>query len=181
MIEGLTIPNGISWTPDDKTMYFTDSGAQSIFAYDFDAATGNFSNKRVFFRVEEEGCAPDGHTMDVEGNIWVAIWGGWKVVRVNPEGKVTAEIKVPTRCPTVSFYALLVFYACYRIYIRDEVTSLLTIQYQSAVIAGEDIYITSEADPELDKYPESKRYSGGVFKAHVGITGRRPYKARVPV
>ncbi|KAJ9293402.1 hypothetical protein DTO271G3_7898 [Paecilomyces variotii] len=151
MVEGLTIPNGTSWSLDDKTMYFTDSGAQTIYAYDFDAATGNISNKRVFFRVEEEGCAPDGHTMDVEGNIWVAIWGGWKVVRVNPEGKVTAEIKVPTRCPT------------------------------SAVIAGEDIYITSEADPEVDKYPESKRYSGGVFKAYVGIPGKRPYKARVPI
>lgn len=102
VIDKLIIPNGISWSLDDKTMYFTDSGTQSIYAYDYDAATGNISNKRVFFRVEEEGCAPDGHVMDVEGNMWVAIWGGWKVVRINPEGKVTAEIKVPTRCPTVS-------------------------------------------------------------------------------
>jgi hypothetical protein len=102
VIDELIIPNGISWSLDDKTMYFTDSGTQSIYAYDYDAATGNISNKRDFFRVEEEGCAPYGHVMDVEGNIWVAIWGGWKVVRINPEGKVTAEIKVPTRCPTVS-------------------------------------------------------------------------------
>lgn len=115
MVEGLTIPNGTSWSLDDKTMYFTDSGAQTIYAYDFDAATGNISNKRVFFRVEEEGCAPDGHAMDVEGNIWVAIWGGWKVVRVNPEGKVTAEIKVPTRCPTVSYLWLFVFVFDYRL------------------------------------------------------------------
>lgn len=52
---------------------------------------------------------------------------------------------------------------------------------QSAIIAEGHIYITSEADPEADKYPESKRHHGGVFKAHVGIAGRRPNKARVPV
>lgn len=59
--------------------------------------------------------------------------------------------------------------------------TLLTTEHQCAVIAGEDIYITSEADPEVDKYPESKRYSGGVFKAYIGIPGKRPNKARVPI
>ena len=102
IITGATIPNGMSWSEDDKTFYYTDTQDSSIYAFDYDSVTGKISNKRVFFKVEEEGAGPDGHTQDVEGNLWVAIWGAWKVVRVSPQGKVTAEIHVPTRCPTVS-------------------------------------------------------------------------------
>jgi sugar lactone lactonase YvrE len=100
VIENVAIPNGLTWSRDDKTMYFTASEEQTIFAYDFDAETGAISNKRPFFKPET--ATPDGHAQDVDGNLWVALWGGSKVVRVSPEGKVTAEIAVPTRCPTAS-------------------------------------------------------------------------------
>jgi len=102
MIEGLTIPNGMSWTHDDKTLYITDTPTKNIFAYDYDSESGDISNKRVFFHVEDENAAgPDGHAQDVEGYLWVAIFRGGKVVRVSPEGKVVAEIKLPTRCVSV--------------------------------------------------------------------------------
>lgn len=100
MIEGVTIGNGISWSRDDKTMYFTETMDGTIYAYDFDSEAGEISNKRVFFKAE--GGGPDGHAQDEEGNFWVAVWGSWKVLRVNPEGEVTAEVNMPTRCPTVS-------------------------------------------------------------------------------
>lgn len=80
-------------------MYFTQSERDTIFAYDFDAETGAISNKRPFFKPESG--TPDGHAQDVDGNLWVALWGGSKVVRVSPGGTVTAEIALPTRCPTV--------------------------------------------------------------------------------
>lgn len=102
MIEGVTIANGISWSKDDKTMYFTDSPTQTIVAYDYESASGSISNKRVFFKVDEEGAVPDGHAQDEEGYLWVACHSAWKVVRVSPQGKVVAEISLPTRCPTVS-------------------------------------------------------------------------------
>jgi sugar lactone lactonase YvrE len=101
MEEGMTIPNGMSWSLDDKIMYLADTKDRNIYKYDFDAETGAISNKRVFFQTEE-GTGPDGHAMDTEGNIWTAVWGAWKVVRISPEGEVTAEVKLPTRCITVS-------------------------------------------------------------------------------
>lgn len=101
IINGATIPNGMSWSKDDKTFYFAETQDACIYAYDYDSEKGEISNKRLFFRVEEEGSAPDGHTQDEYGNLWIAVWGAWKVVRVSPEGKITAEVHVPTRCPTV--------------------------------------------------------------------------------
>lgn len=105
MIEGVSIANGISWSKDDKTMYFTDSPTKNIFAYDFDAETGQISNRRVFFHVDDESGVPDGHAQDVEGCLWVAIHGCGKVVRVNTAGKITAEISLPTLGVTVSIRA----------------------------------------------------------------------------
>ncbi|KAH8700969.1 hypothetical protein BGW36DRAFT_138824 [Talaromyces proteolyticus] len=148
MLENVTIPNGISWSLDDKTMYWTDTPTGNIYAFDFDASTGNITNQRVFWHSDEGG--PDGHAMDEEGNLWVALWGAWKVVKVSPKGKVTAEIEVPTRCPT------------------------------AVAFADEDVYITSEEDPEVDKYPESGKWHGGVFKCHVGVRGRKLFDAQIP-
>lgn len=109
VITGLTIPNGMSWSKDDRIFYSTDSATRSIFAYDYDAARGSVSNKRIFFEVKEEGCVPDGHAQDEDGNLWVAIWGGWKVVKVSANGETTAEVRLPTRCITVSFSCLKAF------------------------------------------------------------------------
>ena len=102
ILSGLTIPNGQSWSKDDKTFYFTDTQDSAIYTYDFDSKTGDISNKKVFHKFEEEGTGPDGHAQDEEGNLWVAVWGSWSVKRISPQGEITAEVKVPTRCPTVS-------------------------------------------------------------------------------
>lgn len=77
-------------------MYFTDSPTKNIFAYDYDSASGAISNRRVFFHVEDEEGVPDGHAQDVDGFLWVAINGCGKVVRISPEGKIVAEISLPT-------------------------------------------------------------------------------------
>lgn len=89
----------MSWSLDNKTMYWTNTSEATIFAFDFDEASGDVSNKRPFFCPDDGN--PDGHAQDEQGNLWVALWGGGKVVRVSPQGQVTAEVKVPTRCPTV--------------------------------------------------------------------------------
>ncbi|KAF2093855.1 hypothetical protein NA57DRAFT_47486 [Rhizodiscina lignyota] len=108
---GMGIPNGISWSPDDKTMYYTDSTKQTIFAYDFEAATGNISNERAFFQTETG--VPDGHAMDEEGHLWVAIYGAAKVVRLSPQGQVVAEIALPVKSITdAAFVGEELFIAC---------------------------------------------------------------------
>lgn len=97
ILHDASIPNGCSWSLDEKTMYWTDSGRFTIYAFDFDGATGAISNQRDFFvwPVQDGSQGPDGHAMDEEGYLWVAIFGAGKVVRVDERGEVVAEVLVP--------------------------------------------------------------------------------------
>lgn len=95
---GMTISNGLGWSPDNTTMYVTDSGAQTIWAFDFDIGRGEMSNKRAF--VIDDDCAPDGLTVDAEGGVWSAKWDGARVVRYEPDGSISAVIDAPVSRPT---------------------------------------------------------------------------------
>lgn len=100
METGITASNGIGWSPDNRTMYFTDTRRKTIYAYDFDVATGHISNRRSFvFTPDEEG-VPDGLAVDSEGFIWSARWGSWKVSRYDPSGKLEREVRLPVQYPT---------------------------------------------------------------------------------
>ncbi len=90
--------NGLGWSLDNRTMYYTDSPTQKIFAYDFDPESGSIQNERIFAR-EEEGF-PDGLTVDAEGYVWGAKWDAWKVVRHAPDGSVDQVINLPVQRPT---------------------------------------------------------------------------------
>jgi sugar lactone lactonase YvrE len=100
MESGITVANGIGWSLDDKVMYFTDSPLHIIYAYDFDPAAGEIENRRPFIYTPDEEGNPDGLTVDSEGFIWSARWGGWKVSRYDPAGKLEREVHVPTQYPT---------------------------------------------------------------------------------
>ena len=149
--EPVTIPNGISWTPDNKTIYLTDSPTTEIKSYPYEPSTGtiDFAAGKTFFKCPIEGGVPDGHCQDAVGCFWIAMHGTWKVVRVNPEGEVIAEIELPTRCVTCPG------------------------------ICGEDLYITSAEDEEPDKYPESTKFHGATFKVHIGVKGSQLNKFRM--
>ena len=90
--------NGIGWSPDNRTMYYTDSMKYEIYAYDFDPDSGEIENERIF--AKDIDCIPDGLTVDAEGCVWSAKWDGWKVVRYTPDGKVDSEITMPVQRPT---------------------------------------------------------------------------------
>ena len=100
MDRNITVANGIGWSPDRKIMYFTDSFRYSVYAYDYDAVAGTITNRRTLVQTSAEAGIPDGLTVDSEGFIWSAFWGGWKVVRYNPEGKVDREYRLPVPNPT---------------------------------------------------------------------------------
>ncbi|MFS0519186.1 SMP-30/gluconolactonase/LRE family protein [Nostoc sp. UIC 10607] len=87
METGLTVSNGLGWSPNHEKFYLTDSPQQKIYAYDFDTATGNISNRRIFVDLTGESFFPDGLTIDSQGYIWSAMWNGWCVIRFSPEGK----------------------------------------------------------------------------------------------
>jgi sugar lactone lactonase YvrE len=102
METGVSISNGTAWSPDNRTMYFTPTGDRLIWAYDFEPETGSISNRRVFAEFSEEDGLPDGHTVDSQGFLWSAFWGGWKVCRFDPDGKLEREIRIPSAqvtCP----------------------------------------------------------------------------------
>jgi sugar lactone lactonase YvrE len=100
METGLSISNGLGWSPDNKTFYLTDSPIQTIFAYDFDLATGDIANRRVFADLTQESFYPDGLSIDVEGCLWVAMWDGWCIVRFDPEGQEMTRVPMPVQRPT---------------------------------------------------------------------------------
>ena len=95
MDKNITVANGLGWSPDRKIMYFTDTFRYSVYAYDFDEEAGTITNRRTFVETSPDGGLPDGLTVDSEGFVWSAFWGGWKVVRYNPEGKVDREFRLP--------------------------------------------------------------------------------------
>lgn len=98
-ISGLTISNGLCWSPDGKLMYHTDTPSRSIYRYDFDTVSGAISNQSLLVRTEK-GCFPDGATVDAKGYIWSAQWGASRVVRYNPEGETDFILPLPVSQPT---------------------------------------------------------------------------------
>ena len=95
MATGFTISNGIGWSPDNRTMYFTDTLRSLIYKYDYDPATGNMYNRRPFVQIPGGDVYPDGLAVDSEGCVWSALWGGWKVARFDPEGRQIGEVMLP--------------------------------------------------------------------------------------
>lgn len=100
MVGELTASNGIAFSPDDRVMYHTDTGAACIYAYDFDIDTGAIANRRVFADFTNWRGRPDGCTIDAEGCIWAAAIGAGEVVRIDPAGRRVAEIPLPVVRPT---------------------------------------------------------------------------------
>ena len=100
MDQNITVANGIGWSPDRKVMYLTDSFRYSIYAYDYAAEPGTIANRRTFVETSPDAGIPDGLTVDSEGFVWSAFWGGWKVVRYRPDGKPDREYRLPVPNPT---------------------------------------------------------------------------------
>jgi len=151
VFQPVTIPNGISWSDDNKTIYFTDSPSGKIVAYPYDLETGAISTDsgKPFFTNPYEGCVPDGHCRDIDGNFWICFYGSSKVLQVNPEGEVLTRVHFPTRnvtCPT---------------------------------ICGTELFVTSAEEHEGDKYPDSSKFQGSLFRVDIGVKGRPLNKFRL--
>jgi L-arabinonolactonase len=101
---GLRTPNSLAWSPDGRIMYFADSRSQVIHAYPYEPATGELGAPRVFHTVEPPAI-PDGATVDAEGFLWSALYGGSRVVRIAPDGSVDRTIELPVEQPTSCQFA----------------------------------------------------------------------------
>jgi sugar lactone lactonase YvrE len=145
MRDSVTISNGIVWTADKKTMYYNDTPTLSVQAFDYDDKTGSISNGRVAIKIPRGMGAPDGMSIDAEGKLWVALWGGYCVARFDPlTGELMQKISVPA--PHVS----------------------------SCAFGGENLetlYITTArawvSEEKLKEFP----LSGGLFAVKPGVRG----------
>jgi sugar lactone lactonase YvrE len=93
--EGIQFSNGLAFSPDCKTLYFADTVARCIYAYDWHREDGALSNRRRFVRVPLEEGLPDGLTVDAEGFVWCAHWFGGCLTRYDPDGKLERRIPTP--------------------------------------------------------------------------------------
>lgn len=97
VLEDVDIANGMGFSRDSETFYFTESEARRIYAFDYDRSTGELSTKRTFLETPADDGIPDGMTVDEEGYIWSARWNGGRVVRYAPDGTPVDEIELPAR------------------------------------------------------------------------------------
>ncbi|MBM4427634.1 MAG: SMP-30/gluconolactonase/LRE family protein [Chloroflexi bacterium] len=142
---GVTISNGLAWSPDHKTFYYIDTPTHEVRAYDYDMNTGAVANPREVVRVPDAMGWPDGMTSDMEGNLWIALWGGAAVTRWNPNtGQLLEQVSVPA------------------------------LQPSSCVFGGKamnELFVTSArkdmSESDLTKYP----LSGGLFKVKTKVEG----------
>lgn len=101
MDTGITVSNGIAWSPDNKTMYYSDSRSRVCYNYDYDLATGAISNKRVFTSTADLPGSIDGATIDADGYYWCAHIYDWQIAKYDPAGNIVDTIRLPVRYPTM--------------------------------------------------------------------------------
>lgn len=141
--DGYRITNGPAFSPDGRRMYHSDTARRVTYAFDLDDA-GNAANRREFARFSVDEGFPDGMTVDAEGGLWIAFWGGWCLRRYSPDGELLQNVELQAQ------------------------------QVTSCAFGGEGLrtlFITSARrgleGTELARQP----FSGGLFAAQVGVSG----------
>lgn len=141
---GLSISNGIGWSPDGGTLYLTDSPEKRIYAYDFDEQRGTLSHRRVHVDLGDADHFPDGLAVDAEGCIWSAQWDGACVIRFDLRGREIDRLTLPVPRPT------------------------------SCAFGGPDLrtlFITSASVALSEQQIQDAPLSGDLFWADVGVAG----------
>ena len=110
MAGDVTVSNGLAWSLDARTMYWADTAAHAVYAFDFDPAGGALSSRRIFVQFPPRaadqplagyGGRPDGAAVDSDGGYWLAMYEGARLLRFASDGTLTREIALPVRCPTM--------------------------------------------------------------------------------
>jgi sugar lactone lactonase YvrE len=99
-LAGLTVSNGLDWSPDATRLYHVDSVTQRIDALAFDVDRGRLGARRPFAAIDPADGLPDGLCVDAEGGVWVALFGGGAIRRHEPDGRLSAHVPLPVSHPT---------------------------------------------------------------------------------
>lgn len=144
VVPGVGMSNGIGWSPDGTRMYYVDSLVQGLDVFAFDAATGKLSGRRRLVTVERALGIPDGLAVDVDGGVWLAVWGSSRVVRYRPDGRLDRSLTLPVT------------------------------QVSSCAFGGDDLrelYVTSAAEGLSPTARAAQPLAGAVFVATPGAQG----------
>lgn len=101
LVGDLCVANGVAWSPDELTFYFSDSRASKIWAADWDSTRGTIENIRPFASPTEKQGRPDGAAMDMEGHYWSAGVSAGVLNRYSPSGSIVQTIRLPVQAPTM--------------------------------------------------------------------------------
>lgn len=149
VLDKIRCSNGIGFTPDRKHMYYTDSGAKTIYLFDYNANDSALSNQRVFVQTPEDEGVPDGMTVDAEGYVWTAKWDGYALVRYTPDGKEDQRIEFPTK------------------------------KVSCVTFGGEDytdMYVTTAGGHDKNENGEN---AGALYHLNMGIKGLPEFRSRI--
>jgi sugar lactone lactonase YvrE len=147
VLSRLTIPNGIGWSLDGRTMYFVESTWHEVRTFAFDPADGSLGRPRTLAAFPDDGSVPDGLAVDEEGCIWVARWGAGCVVRVGPDGTLLDRVDLPVSQPS------------------------------SCAFGGDalaDLYITSAREDLAPERLAAEPLAGSLFRCRPGVRGLPP-------
>jgi sugar lactone lactonase YvrE len=100
MFGDVLVPNSMAFSPDDRTFYFADTRRGTIWAFDLNIEEGSITNKRVFADTSANPGGPDGSCVDAEGYLWNAVYGGGRLVRYAPTGRIAQTVELPIAMPT---------------------------------------------------------------------------------
>jgi sugar lactone lactonase YvrE len=103
--KGVTVSNGLGWSPDGTRLYYADSPLRRIDVFDYQLSTGDAFQRRVFTDLSDCDGVPDGLTVDADGCVWVCFWGGGVLRRFTPDGTLDAVLRVPVAQPTSCAFA----------------------------------------------------------------------------
>jgi sugar lactone lactonase YvrE len=145
MLGGVGISNGIDWSLDGSRMYYVDSLAQRIDCFDFDPAAGTIANRRTFAAIDAADGSPDGLTVDAEGAVWLALWGGSSLRRYLPDGTLDGVLHLPVTHPTTCAFG---------------------------GPALDELYITSATIKLSDDERRRQPLAGAVIRCRPGVAGR---------
>lgn len=148
VVSEVTISNGIAWSSDSSTMYYIDTPTSGVDAFDYDLDTGALSNRRRAITFDIDKGLPDGMSIDDEGYLWIAFWGGSAVRRYSTDGNLDAEIKMPVSQPS------------------------------SCAFGGEDLtdlYVTSARDGLTEEALRDQPEAGALFRARPGVRGTQSH------
>ena len=147
-VSGITVANGLDWSPDNKLMYYIDSPTQRVDVFDFDADSGTLANRRPLIEIPRADGLPDGMTVDAEGCLWVALFYTGKLRRYAPDGRAVMDVELP-------------------------VTLVTSCAFGGANL--DELYITTARHRLGPAQEQAQQTAGGVFVCRPGVTGRAPF------